>query len=131
MRARVALAAAAVLCGGAAVAGGDGPTCSRTLGVEVHGQHIVGDYVTGLGHHVEWPPRGQVGAAMRENRGVAVPGGPGPGFHFPNGFAAGASFCTGSNSPGPHLPCGAREAEGPPARGRGRPLGVPGAVQST
>jgi hypothetical protein len=35
-----------------------------------------------------------VGAAIQANGGgVEVPGGPGPGFHFPNGFAPGASFC--------------------------------------
>jgi hypothetical protein len=79
------------------------PTCSDTLGIKVHGQHIVGDYVTGIGHGtLGWPPKGKVGAAVG-GTGAVVPGGPGPGFHFPNGFAPGASFCNGSNSPGVHL----------------------------
>ena len=76
------------------------PTCSAALGVTTHGQHIVGDYVTGIGHgELGWPPNGQVGGGG----GAIVKGGPGPGFHFPNGFAPGASFCTGSDSPGIHL----------------------------
>lgn len=80
------------------------PTCSDTLGISNHGQHIVGDYVTGIGHdEMGWPPTGQVGSAVSANGGAAVPGGPGPGFHFVNGFAPGASFCNGSNSPGAHL----------------------------
>jgi hypothetical protein len=81
----------------------DGPTCSDFLPVEVHGQHIVGDYVAGVGHGaLGWPPDGaSVGEAVSETGGAAVPGGPGPGFHFPNGFAPGASFCIGSpSSPG-------------------------------
>ncbi len=75
-------------------------TCGGVVG-EVHGHHVVGDYVTGVGHAtLEWPPAGQANAAG----GAAVPGGPGPGFHFPNGFAPGASFCNPqSNSPGVHL----------------------------
>ena len=80
------------------------PTCSDTLGIEVHGQHVVGDYVTGLGHDLSWPPSGQqIGQAVSSNGGAAVPGGPGPGFHFEFGVAPGASFCNGSNSPGLHL----------------------------
>lgn len=80
------------------------PTCSDTLGISNHGQHIVGDYVTGTGHdQMGWPPAGQVGSTVAANGGAAVPGGPGPGFHFANGFAPGASFCNGSNSPGAHL----------------------------
>jgi hypothetical protein len=81
------------------------PTCSTVLGIQVHGQHIVGDYVTGIGHaEMGWPPAGQVGQAVA-GQGATVPGGPGPGFHFPNGFAPGASFCNlQSNSPGIHLP---------------------------
>ena len=79
------------------------PTCSEEMGIAVHGQHIVGDYVMGTGLS-EWPPAGKVGAAVA-GRGAAVHGGPGPGFHFPNGFAPGASFCHGqSNSPGFHFP---------------------------
>jgi hypothetical protein len=84
----------------AAAPSGAGPTCSTTLGVEEHGQHIVGDYVTG--DHNAWPPAGTVGSSVA-GEGAATPGGPGPGFHFPNGFAPGASFCLDqSRSPGAH-----------------------------
>lgn len=78
------------------------PTCSdvAALGIVVHGQHVVRDYVTG-GTLDSWPPSGGVGRGS----GAAVPGGPGPGFHFPNGFAPGASFCNSrSKSPGFHVP---------------------------
>ena len=79
------------------------PTCSDTLGIAVHGQHIVADYVTGIGHGVSgWPMAGDVGKTIA-GKGAVTPGGPGPGFHFGAGFAPGASFCTGSNSPGIHL----------------------------
>lgn len=82
------------------------PTCSDStiIDVAVHGEHVVGDYVTGLGHDVlTWPPAGQVGSAVG-GEGAAVTGGPGPGFHFVNGVAPGASFCVPqSSSPGfPH-----------------------------
>ncbi len=76
-------------------------TCSDVgfLNVEVHGQHIVRDYVAGEGF--DWPPAGEVNA----RGGAVLPGGPGPGFHFPNGFAPGASFCISqSQSPGFHIP---------------------------
>lgn len=102
-----ALLAAAVAVGLALVGSGTaaaGPTCSGTLGIAVHGQHIVGDYVTGIGSGtLGWPPgSGVVGGAIAGS-GAAVPGGPGPGFHFPNGFAPGASFCLSqSQSPGAH-----------------------------
>lgn len=81
----------------------DGPTCSDLFG-HPHGYHIVADYVTGEGSEflggpgINWPPRG-VNAAG----GAVIPGGPGPGFHFINGVAPGASFCTESSSPGAHL----------------------------
>lgn len=81
------------------------PTCSDVLDIEVHGQHVIGDYVTGIGHEgLDWPPSGSdIGQTVAENRGVVVRGGPGPGFHFENGIAPGASFCTDSQSPGwPH-----------------------------
>lgn len=81
------------------------PTCSDTLGIEVHGQHVIGDYVMGTGHDdLDWSPSGGVvGKTVGGNRGVALAGGPGPGFHFENGVAPGASFCTDSQSPGwPH-----------------------------
>jgi hypothetical protein len=75
-------------------------TCNDALGsgIAVHGQHIVGDYVTGLGgifgDGLQWPPAGQVGQAVSANGGAVLPGGPGPGFHFTiPGLAPGASFC--------------------------------------
>jgi hypothetical protein len=94
-----ALSLAAVVAGAGPSAAG--PTCSATLGIDVHGQHIVGDYVTG-DHFASWPPNGSVGSSVA-GEGAATPGGPGPGFHFANGFAAGASFCLEqSKSPGLH-----------------------------
>lgn len=82
------------------------PTCSDSeiIDVAVHGEHVVGDYVSGVGHDVlTWPPAGQVKASVA-GRGAAIHGGPGPGFHFGAGIAPGASFCVPqSNSPGfPH-----------------------------
>jgi hypothetical protein len=82
------------------------PTCSDSPllgGIAVHGQHIVRDYVAGGAAATSWPPSGgQVGSAVAGS-GAAVPGGPGPGFHFEAGFAPGASFCnTQSQSPGNH-----------------------------
>ncbi len=75
----------------------DSATCQGLGGIEVHGQHVVGDYVTGLGGiggGLEWPPAGQVGDAIGGSGGAVVPGGPGPGFHFTiEGLAPGASFC--------------------------------------
>ena len=89
-----------------ASAGAAAPTCSDSeiVDVAVHGEHVVGDYVTGMGHEaLVWPPpAGQVGAAVA-GRGPAVTGGPGPGFHFVYGVAPGASFCVPqSSSPGSH-----------------------------
>ena len=66
-------------------------TCSEELGIEVHGQHVVGDYVIGTGHGDPWP-RTNVGSTFA-GTGAAMPGGPGPRYHFPNGYAPGASFC--------------------------------------
>jgi hypothetical protein len=100
-----AAAAASVVAMAAPAAAAPGaPTCSTTLGISVHGQHVVGDYVTGIGHDaLGWPaPGGVVGAAVSANRGAVVPGGPGPGYHFRYGVAPGASFCTASRSPGVH-----------------------------
>lgn len=66
----------------------------------MHGQHVVGDYVTGEAGGR--PPAGTVGSTVGGS-GATVPGGPGPGFHFPNGVAPGASFCLDqSRSPGAH-----------------------------
>ena len=71
----------------------------------MHGQHVVGDYVSGLtGATPGWPPSGGVVGQAIAGRGAATRGGPGPGFHFQHGFAPGASFCLlQSNSPGRHL----------------------------
>ena len=65
----------------------------------------VGDYVTGVGRGaLGWPPSGGVVGEAVAGHGVAVAGGPGPGFHFPNGFAPGASFCNDqARSPGLHF----------------------------
>jgi hypothetical protein len=82
------------------------PTCAdaSALGIVVHGQHVVRDYVTG-GSLDGWPPAGGAVGTAIGGSGAAVPGGPGPGFHFPNGFAPGASFCNPqSQSPGFHVP---------------------------
>lgn len=70
----------------------------------MHGHHVVADYVMGTGHHhTDWPPAGLVGATVG-GRGAAIPGGPGPGFHFPAGVAPGASFCISqARSPGVHV----------------------------
>lgn len=72
---------------GASTAMADGPTCSGSgLGVDNHGEHVTRDYV---------------GITPGENNakgGAVTPGGPGPGFHFINEFAPGASFCVGANS---------------------------------
>lgn len=104
MKMRYALGAAALPLLLMPTSAGASPTCSETLGISNHGQHIVGDYVTGIGHdQMGWTPAGQVGSTVAANGGAAVPGGPGPGFHFANGFAPGASFCNGSSSPGAHL----------------------------
>ena len=80
------------------------PTCSGTLGIAVHGQHIVGDYITGIGGaNLDWPPKGGIVGEVTGGEGPAIVGGPGPGFHFPEGFAPGASFCLSqSKSPGNH-----------------------------
>lgn len=79
------------------------PTCADfdALGISVHGQHVVRDYVAGAGLE-QWPPAGGLGSIVG-GRGAALPGGPGPAFHFANGFAPGASFCLPqSNAPGYH-----------------------------
>ena len=80
------------------------PTCSGTLGIAVHGQHIVGDYITGLAAGLTWPPSGGVVGSAIAGSGAVTPGGPGPGFHFIEGFSPGASFCLDqSQAPGVHL----------------------------
>jgi hypothetical protein len=103
---RVAAAALAMLSISTAGNAQANPTCSDELGISVHGQHVIGDYVTGSGTGSEegFPPDGYfIGQTVSDNGGAAIPGGPGPGFHFPNGVAPGASFCTDSQSPGAHL----------------------------
>jgi hypothetical protein len=79
-------------------------TCSESIGSAVHGEHVLGLYVVGGSLNLgTWPPTGGVGQYIA-GEGVAIAGGPGPGFHFPNGFAPGASFCNvQSNSPGLHF----------------------------
>jgi hypothetical protein len=77
------------------------PACSAVLGIEAHGQHVVGDYVTGMHGYLTWPPAGMVGEAVK-GQGAVLPGG--PGFHFPNNVAPGASFCIAqAQSPGFHV----------------------------
>jgi hypothetical protein len=100
----IIVVAAALVLAPSSVANNGNPTCSDVLDIAVHGQHVVGDYVAGMGHGaLGWPPSGQVGKTVAGG-GPAVPGGPGPGFHFPNGFAPGASFCNPqSKSPGFHV----------------------------
>lgn len=61
-----------------------------------HGQHIIGDYVTGTGHDGDWPPSGEVGQSVSENGGALLPGQSGILKH---GASPGASFCNDSNSP--------------------------------
>lgn len=94
------LAALALPLAGVASAQAAGePTCSDLgfLGIEVHGQHIIRDYVAGGGAAQDWPPS-DVGSTVGGNGGAALPGGAGPGFHFPNQAPPGASFCTNSQS---------------------------------
>lgn len=108
MTASLALVAVA----GFSVAGVTGvsaePTCSDSaiVDVEVHGQHVVYDYVSGLESSGSgWPPSGGIiGQTTGPNGGAVIPGGPGAGFHFDLGVAPGASFCNEqANSPGiPH-----------------------------
>jgi hypothetical protein len=81
------------------------PTCTEQLGTQTHGEHVLYDYIIGVGRDsdVSWPPSGGiVGHVLLEAGGALVPGAPGP-VHMSKGFAPGASFCTGSSSPGTHL----------------------------
>ncbi len=98
------LAATALALVAAAPVAAHDPTCAdfSALAIVVHGQHVVRDYVTG-GGLADWPPSGGAGQYVA-GEGAALPGGPGPGFHFPNGFAPGASFCLSqSQAPGFHV----------------------------
>lgn len=103
MRRKIALTAAtagALAMLSAVPAAASEPTCTELDGLDleivVHGHHVVRDYVMAT---PTWPPAGSANAAG----GAAVPGGPGPGFHFEHGIAPGASFCTDSSSPGQHF----------------------------
>jgi len=90
--------------GAGAQSGNATPTCSDVLDIDVHGEHIVADYVTGTLHeNFEWTPgEGKVGQVVADNGGAAVRGGAGRG-HLDADIAPGASFCTDSQSPGwPH-----------------------------
>lgn len=98
----LALGGALLLATAPAVAAHDA-TCSGSIGTQVHGQHVLGLYVVGGQLALDsWPPTGGVGQYIA-GEGAALPGGPGPAFHFLNGFAPGASFCTDSKSPGAHF----------------------------
>ena len=103
-RIRLALLAAAIASFGVAgSASAHGATCADfgALGITVHGQHVVRDYVAGNGL-AQWPPAGGLGQIVG-GRGAYLPGGPGPAYHFANGIAPGASFCLSqSRAPGFH-----------------------------
>lgn len=92
--------AALTLAGTASAQSAGDPTCSDIEGLDVvvHGQHVIRDYVAG-GDLADptWPPS-DVGPTVSDNGGAAIPGGPGPGFHFQYEVPPGASFCTGSQS---------------------------------
>jgi hypothetical protein len=101
----IAVTAIAMLIGAALPAAAQ-PTCSDVgLDVEVHGQHVVRDYVVGDHDLDAWPPSGGVVGDAVAGQGAAVPGGPGPAFHFANDIPPGASFCNeqarSPGSPGP------------------------------
>ena len=93
-----AVALATVAATGVPASAGE-PMCVEFFGGNLanHGQHILGDYVTGIGHEGVWPmPAGQVGTTVSENGGALLPGQSGIMKH---GASPGASFCNGSNSP--------------------------------
>ncbi|MEO6398783.1 MAG: hypothetical protein ABIP13_09985 [Tepidiformaceae bacterium] len=90
LAAAIAVTSMALPVSGALAHGGDNSTCSDLafLGVHVHGDHVIRDYVKG--------PDGTVG----HGQGAYLPGGPGPGFHFTiEGLAPGASFCNSQAHP--------------------------------
>lgn len=80
------------------------PTCAEQMGIAVHGQHVISDYVVG-DHSSAWPPSGaEMGSALR-GVGAQAPGAPGAKGHIPAGIAPGASFCNAqAQSPGFHFP---------------------------
>lgn len=103
---RAAVLAAVIAGTLASTVGAAEPTCSDVsfLGIVVHGQHVVRDYVSG-GTVGDWPPPGGAVGEAIGGSGAALPGGPGPAFHFPAGVAPGASFCNPQSvSPGFHVP---------------------------
>lgn len=106
-RIAVTAIAAAVLTAAALPAAAQ-PTCSdvESLDIEVHGQHVVRDYVVGNPDFASWPPAGKDLGKAVAGQGAALPGGPGPAFHFANDIPPGASFCNeqaqSPGSPGPH-----------------------------
>jgi hypothetical protein len=83
--------------GGGMVAAAQGPTCEGYKDVANHGEHVIEDYVLGAveGGPVidDWSTKGGIGDTVGDAGGAAVPGGPGPGFHFTVGAPPGASFC--------------------------------------
>ncbi len=104
-RFRLAIAAGLLLAmGSAPTVAASEPTCADfdALGIVVHGQHIVRDYV--IGSEVSgWPVKGGAGQYVA-GEGAALPGGAGARGHLPAGIAPGASFCNSqSRSPGFHV----------------------------
>jgi hypothetical protein len=85
------------LSGGGTAAFADGPTCEGYKDVANHGEHVIEDYVLGAveGGPVidDWSTKGGIGDIVGTAGGAAVPGGPGPAFHFTHGAPPGASFC--------------------------------------
>jgi hypothetical protein len=94
------MVAALSLASFATLASAQSPTCADVLDIENHGHHIVGDYVTGVGHLTfDWPPVGSVGTTIGGN-GASTPGAPGIHQHGGGEFQPGASFCVDqANSP--------------------------------
>jgi hypothetical protein len=100
-RVRAALAVGAITTatlwfnGGAAWA--HDPACAGYKGVANHGEHVISDYVLGSvvgGEELPaWPPTGLLGQVVGKQGGAALPGGPGPAYHFQVGAPPGASFC--------------------------------------
>ena len=80
------------------------PDMLSSARIKAHGQHIVGDYVTGS---ATWNSIGRRLRASSEDRRLEWwrrdPRRPRARLPLPDGFAPGASFCNGSNSPGTHL----------------------------
>jgi hypothetical protein len=93
----VAAAAGATLAVTASPASAHDPACAGYKDVANHGEHVISDYVLGAvvgGEEVEsWPPPGGIGDVVGSQGGAALPGGPGPAYHFLVGAPPGASFC--------------------------------------